>query len=768
MNINTTSLRAVFMLIFLSFVGMNSLPGQTPLRTKATVPAATLPKFSNPSGAFYQPFSLSISDSTSCATIYYTTDGTAPTPSSSVYTAPIQLSSTTMVKAIAKCTGGSASSTLSGTYTFAPAPKPVFSAKAGTYSTPVSVQMTSTAACAALYYTTDGSLPTTSSARFSSPITVRSNTVINAISLCNGGIPSFVSTASYKLVAPAAPTFSSPAGSYNRSVSVTIKDCTSGAVIHYTTDGSVPTAASPVASVPVTLTNSSSQSSKQTLSAVAISSSGISSATSSVIYTILNPNAPVASANSQASFFGTTPIVLQQNSDWPQISAGTIRIWGWTNLWAVLNPSRGTYDWSALDNEIAAAQAHGAQLIFTFGAVPQWAIPSNLVITSISRTSNVVKVTTAVPHHLFYNSTYPKSDQSRITIKGVADTTFNGTFTLSGTPDATTLTFAQTGTTASSTGGSVTSTCGGNADPTGCAEAPLQLSDWDAFVQALIQHLGPGVIKYWEMWNEANLGDTWRGDPAYLVTMASDARNIIKATDPNAVILSPSTTIDFETQDLCQNYDARCGSTWLNKWLAAGGAKVIDGVAFHGYPEYGEAPEQIAGQITLQQMAMNQNGVGSLPIIDTESSWGTNDLVNDPQAQVQFLSRHLMIEHSMGLAASSWYSYDDTDWGTLWTTTGGLTAPGFALNEIAQWLTGTTISQACTPAVADPNTWTCSYTRPNGYQGLAVWNTAGISSYTVPAGFNQYRDPNGNLIAMAGTTVTTSPLPILLENQSAF
>ena len=56
------------------------------------------PVFSSPSGYHPNPISLSISSSSS---IYYTLNGDEPNAGSNVYTGPINLSTTTVVKAIA-------------------------------------------------------------------------------------------------------------------------------------------------------------------------------------------------------------------------------------------------------------------------------------------------------------------------------------------------------------------------------------------------------------------------------------------------------------------------------------------------------------------------------------------------------------------------------------------------------------------------------------------------------------------------------------------
>jgi hypothetical protein len=231
--------------------------------------------------------------------------------------------------------------------------------------------------------------------------------------------------------------------------------------------------------------------------------------------------------------------------------------------------------------------------------------------------------------------------------------------------------------------------------------------------------------------------------------------------------------VSLETPAECANYDPRCGSKWLNNWLAAGGKNSIDAIAFHGYPWITELPEQIQGAVTLEQVAMNQNGVGTLPIFDTESSWGMNAYLPAQSDQANFLARHLLLEQSMGVQHQLWWNYDggitETAWGTLWTPAAGLNLVGDAYQQVEKWITGTTLSQPCAPTSVGSATYTCGYTRPNGYKALVVWTTSTAKPlFTVPAGFVQYHDLVGNEKPVSGGAVLISESPILLENKSAF
>ena len=81
---------------------------------------AATPTFSPASGTYASAASVTISDVTSGATIYYTNDGTTPTTASTVYTGPVSVTATETIQALAVISGLSQSAVASSTYTIVP------------------------------------------------------------------------------------------------------------------------------------------------------------------------------------------------------------------------------------------------------------------------------------------------------------------------------------------------------------------------------------------------------------------------------------------------------------------------------------------------------------------------------------------------------------------------------------------------------------------------------------------------------------------------
>ena len=242
------------------------------------------PTFTPPAGTYSSQQTVTISDATAGATIYYTTNGTTPTTSSTVYSGPITVTTTETVEAIAVLTNYTNSAVAIAVYTLnlPQASTPTFSPVAGSYTSTQTITISSLTPGSAIYYTVNGSTPTTSSTLYTGPITVASTETVKAIATATGFNPSAVASATYtiSLAAAATPTFSPGAGTYSSTQTVTISSTTAGATIYYTTNGRTPTTRSTLYTGPITV------SATETVKAIAIASGFSNSAVGSALYTI--------------------------------------------------------------------------------------------------------------------------------------------------------------------------------------------------------------------------------------------------------------------------------------------------------------------------------------------------------------------------------------------------------------------------------------------------------------------------------------------------
>jgi hypothetical protein len=250
-----------------------------------TFPVAAAPTFTPPTfwGPFTTPQSVTLTDTTSGVTIYYTANGTTPTTASTVYTGAITVATTTTIKAIAASAAYLPSSVTSGTYTII-APTPSFSPPAfwGPFTVPTPVTMTDTASGVSIYYTTNGTTPTTASTLYTGPVTVSSTETLEAIAAGGGYGAGGVESGVYTIVAPS-PTFSpKPLGTFSAPVQVSLSDTASGVTIYYTTNGTTPTTASTKYTVPFTV------SSTTTVEAMAAGGNYGAGAVASGTYTIVS------------------------------------------------------------------------------------------------------------------------------------------------------------------------------------------------------------------------------------------------------------------------------------------------------------------------------------------------------------------------------------------------------------------------------------------------------------------------------------------------
>lgn len=183
----------------------------------------------------------------------------------------------------------SATATINITSPLPAAAAPDFSPPPGSYDSDQTIALTTTTPGATIYYTTDGSTPTTASAVYSGPISVAgsgTNIAVNAISVAAGYQDSVISTGNYSItyLPVATPVFSPSPGSYPNTQLITITTSTPGATIYYTTDGSTPTIWSQTYTGPITMTMPATM-----FNAIAVKTGMLNSTMASSVYVMKLP-----------------------------------------------------------------------------------------------------------------------------------------------------------------------------------------------------------------------------------------------------------------------------------------------------------------------------------------------------------------------------------------------------------------------------------------------------------------------------------------------
>jgi hypothetical protein len=294
--------------------GYTNSPAATATYTiNVTTPSLPAPTFSLAGGSYTTAQSVTLSDATTGTTIYYTTDGTAPTTASTKYTGAITISATETLEAFAVETGYANSPAATATYTISGTtptlPAPNFSLAGGSYTTSQSVSISDATAGTTIYYSTDGTAPTTASTKYSGAITVSTTGTLEAFAVEAGYTNSPAATATYTIsgttpILPA-PTFSLAGGSYTTSQSVTISDATAGTTIYYSTDGTAPTTASTMYTGAITVSTT------ETLKAIAVETGYANSSAATATYTIsgTTPTLPAPTFSPAGGTYNSSQLV---------------------------------------------------------------------------------------------------------------------------------------------------------------------------------------------------------------------------------------------------------------------------------------------------------------------------------------------------------------------------------------------------------------------------------------------------------------------------
>jgi len=265
----------------------------TPVDPPAAPEQVATPAFDVSPGTYNADLAVSISSTTSGATIRYTTDGSLPDENSTVFVEPIPVAGhlTSMtITAVATRDGMRDSEVATATYTinYDATNPPTFSPEPGSFATDQTVTISAPDEGAAVYFTTDGTEPQVSpSYRYETPVSVSghgTSVTIRAIAVAPGKTTSSEASGTWAIeYQPTAPVTIAPTGgSFANDVLVLLETATDGASIYYTTDGSEPTQEATQYSEPFTVSQTGT-----TVRAIAVGSQMLASTPTSETYTLV-------------------------------------------------------------------------------------------------------------------------------------------------------------------------------------------------------------------------------------------------------------------------------------------------------------------------------------------------------------------------------------------------------------------------------------------------------------------------------------------------
>jgi hypothetical protein len=201
-------------------------------------------------GTYSNSVTVTLTGGTNGDEIRYTTNNTAPSATSTLYSAPITVTSTTTIRAQIFNAGLAKGQPISALYTITLPSSLILTPGTGTYPNFVAVTISGAVNGAIIRYTLDGTNPIATSTISAGQVTILSSKKLIAQAFVNGVANGQPVTGDYTITV-GVPTFSPAPGTYTTAKLVTISKGANNGVIRYTLDGSDPSASSPVFSTAI-------------------------------------------------------------------------------------------------------------------------------------------------------------------------------------------------------------------------------------------------------------------------------------------------------------------------------------------------------------------------------------------------------------------------------------------------------------------------------------------------------------------------------------
>ena len=289
----------------------------------------------------------------------------------------------------------------------------------------------------------------------------------------------------------------------------------------------------------------------------------------------------------------------------------------------------------------------------------------------------------------------------------------------------------------------------------GSSMPPADPVMFEEYVRAVVLRYG-GRISAYQIWNEGNIKEFWRGTPEYLADLTARAYNIIKPVQPGAFVVAAST-----------------GSRWVKgfteffpDYLKALGSLnwPIDVYAVHLYPTAAGTTKDRSFLLGMMKTALRIANAPAKPIWETEINYGITNPGSGQQARIipdveipGYVSRTYLDSLRFGIERSYWYA-----WTKEYRLLGIQMFTGYtatrAFVAIRDWVVGARFS-GCSSAGA---VVLCNFDRNGVPFSITYTDDASAGTLQVPAGFTKATPFEGTPTPVNGT-IAVGGNPILLS-----
>ena len=288
-----------------------------------------------------------------------------------------------------------------------------------------------------------------------------------------------------------------------------------------------------------------------------------------------------------------------------------------------------------------------------------------------------------------------------------------------------------------------------------------RLIPWRRYVAKVVGRYG--ATADYQVWNEANVSDFWKGSPAQMATLTKIVSKVVNGKAPRAKVVGPAlaTRLTGQRKWLRDFYAQRTGGRKVGGW--------VDIVSLNLYPLAQDGPEDSITLLNASRTMLRAAGV-TKPIWNTEINYGlqtggggtARDISRAKEAA--YVARTYVLNAAGNVKRVFWYSWQlqqglaNTQ---LSFPDGDLTRAGVAYTVVREWLLGR--MQGCSRN--GRGTYTCVVAYSDGLRRI-YWNPSRTDTVrTAPSATRRENLLGVSEDLRGGETLRVTKLPIMVRSR---